>query len=130
MPKSFKKLVADKQEEMVAKVGAWEKVPHPEIPGAKYWRNPETGDASYNSPLEVRHFLPEALIQEAAEHLSESEMDSLEEQFDAIDLENDILIYEDVFELVILLRSSAWRRRPACRWPCSTKAYRRDGARG
>ena len=103
VPKKSKKLIEKKQEEMALKVGAWEKVPHPQIPGSKYWRNPDTGEASYESPAEVRFFLPEALIREASEHLSDEEMGHLEEQFNAMDLDGSGAI--DVGELKLLVKT-------------------------
>ncbi|KAH8064387.1 Ca2-binding protein [Aureococcus anophagefferens] len=103
VPKKNKKLIEKKKEEMALKVGAWEKVPHPQIPGSKYWRNPDTGEASYESPAEVRFFLPEALIREASEHLSDEEMGHLEEQFNAMDLDGSGAI--DVGELKLLVKT-------------------------
>lgn len=103
MPKKNKKLIEKKKEEMALKIGAWEKVAHPQIPGSKYWRNPDTGEASYESPAEVRFFLPEALIREASEHLSDEEMGHLEEQFNAMDLDGSGAI--DVGELKLLVKT-------------------------
>lgn len=103
VPRAMKKLVAAKEEEMLERVGAWHKVPHPEIKGSTYWVNPETGDTSYQTPLAVRYFLPAALEEETKKWLDEDELQEFETQFDAMDLDGSGAI--DIGELKLLIRA-------------------------
>ena len=65
VPRAHKKLVAQKEDEIHERIGAWTKVPHPEIKGSTYWVNPETGETSYDTPESIKYFLPTALQEEA-----------------------------------------------------------------
>ena len=60
-----KSFVQNKEDEIHERVGAWTKVPHPEISGSTYWVNPETGETSYDTPESIKYFLPQALQEEA-----------------------------------------------------------------
>ena len=66
VPRAQKKLVQNKEDEIHERIGAWTKVPHPEISGSTYWVNPETGETSYDTPESIKYFLPQALQEEAA----------------------------------------------------------------
>ena len=50
VPRAHKNLVAQKEDEIHERIGAWTKVPHPEIKGSTYWVNPETGETSATRP--------------------------------------------------------------------------------
>ena len=49
--------------------------------------NPETGETSYDTPDAIKYFLPQALQEEARKWVDEEELQEMETQFDAMDLD-------------------------------------------
>ena len=95
------RVLSNKEKEIEEVFGSkWQKEMHPVL-GKPYYINKETGETDWQTPPEIKYFLPNAINRRAQEIFGPEEMTDFERRFDEMDLDGSGAIDGDELKMIL-----------------------------